>query len=151
MNQPQPFALKAIEELDDQYLPTPQIQEFLLAITRSYTITHACSLAGLNLTVVLDYLNPQAKTYKPGLLKLYDRAKSICYGRHIETLNRSKDWKAHAFWLERHEESFAPKEKGASITNQVVVNPEKPTIKMDPDTIKALSEAYDKRMGKDKA
>jgi hypothetical protein len=64
---------------------------------------------------------------------------------HVWLIRLGKQTIGHfvAFWLERNTEEFAPKEKGASVVNQVVVNPEKPMIRMDPETIRTLSEAYD--------
>ena len=41
--------------------------------------------------------------------------------KQIEKINRAEALASSAFWLERHEKEFAPKEKGATIVDQVAV------------------------------
>ena len=43
------------------------------------------------------------------------------YRKQIDKINGTRDWRAAAFWLERHEEEFAPKNKDVSVINQVTV------------------------------
>ena len=70
------------------------------------------------------------------------------YVKQIEKINRTRDWRAAAFWLERHEEEFPEGERRATIINQVGINMGgKPKITLDPESLRALSAAYDAEHG----
>ena len=149
MKQPEPFQICIIEDANDSYMPSEQVQEFLFGISKGYSTYHSCALAGVSYATMLAWLDANNTRHKPGLLKLFHKAKAISYSEYVDKIRNSRDWRAAAFWLERHEEEFAPKEKGISIVNQVVNANSKPKIIMDPETIRALSEAYDERMKED--
>ena len=109
---------------------------------------HACAIAGISYDSMITWLNPSNARYKPNLFKLFERAKAVYYHKQIDKLNRARDWRAAAFWLERHEEEFAPKKKGSGIVNQVSVNlGGKPglTLTLTPEDLSALSAAYDRQ------
>ena len=44
------------------------------------------------------------------------------YRKQIDKLNRTRDWRAVAFWLERHEEELVPRGKRTIIVNQVGIS-----------------------------
>ena len=123
------------------------LRDFVYGISRGYSIRHACRMAGENYERMLDYLNPKDNLFKPDLLRLVDKARAIAYARHIEKLNSSNDWHAAAFWLEHTQREFAPPRINAA-------HPEdspKPALVMTPETIDALSQAYDSQHGKPNA
>ena len=128
-----------------------QVQEFLYAVTEGYPMRHACAVAGIPYNAMITWLNPSNARYKPNLFKSFEKAKAMYYVKQIEKINRTRDWRAAAFWLERHEEEFAPKNKGVSVINQAAVGAAiKPKITLDEETIQALSEAYDEMHGRNK-
>jgi hypothetical protein len=116
--QPIVLDLAIVEEKNDTYYPNEQVREFLYCIAHSYPLKHACAMAGVNITTMQGWLNPNHSSFKQGLLKLYDRAQAVCLSKHVRSIHESRDWKAHAFWLERHEASYAPREKGQPNINQ---------------------------------
>ena len=101
-------------------------------------------MSGEDYERMLDYLNNQSPYWKPELFKLVEKARAVAYARHVEMLNSATDWHAHAFWLERRE----PREYGRAVTLGEDDQPErKSLIRMTPETLNALSEAYDAEHG----
>jgi hypothetical protein len=79
------------------------------------------------------------------LYREFQKAKAICVIGHIEKLLAAKDWRAHAFWLERMTEEFAGKNAKQMKDEEeelkgVANNP----FMLTPETIKRLSDAYDR-------
>jgi hypothetical protein len=143
MKQPQVLHLTVINNHNDTYIPTEQVKQFLYCVSKSYSITHACSMSGIDSQQMSSWLSPPNPSYKQGLHKLFNRAKAIAFGKHVEALNESKDWKAHAFWLERNEPDYAPKDKvSGNLINQIGTQSGE-RIQLSPDQMKSLSKAYD--------
>jgi hypothetical protein len=145
MKQPQNYELALVSKdiSDDPCFPSEQVKEFLYCISKSFSVKHACSMSGLGYNTVLDWLNPNCPRYKQGLHKLFERAQASCFASHIKAVHDSKDWKAHAFWLERHEKDYAPRDKSASVINNIGINTSPERIQLTPDMLKSLSQAYD--------
>ena len=118
-----------------------KIQEFLFGVSKGYATYHACALSGCKEEAVLRWLNPKHKNYKPKLHTLFKRARAVFYAKQVDKVANSLDWKAALAWLEKHEGDWNPKE----ITLKVDALP---ALRMDADTVDALSRAYDERMKK---
>ena len=121
------------------------IDIFLKAIATGIPTCHACAIAGLSYNTTRTWLNPKHKQYRAGLYREFQKAKATCVIRHIEKLNDSEDWRAHAFWLERRCSEFARRkaEHMEDEEDELKGAANKPFI-MTPETIKELSEAYDR-------
>jgi hypothetical protein len=145
MKQPRPFALTLVEDNNDTFFPDEQIKEFLYCISKSFTLKHACSMAGIAYATMTDWLNPNNPRHKAGLLKLFERSQAIAFSSHIDAIHNSSDWKAHAFWLERNEKGFAPKDpKNPSIINNIgIASSATERIQLTPEMMRSLSKAYD--------
>ena len=92
----------------------------------------------------MDWLNPNHSSYKEGLSKLYNRAKGLAFAKHVDALNDPKDWKAHAFWLERNEKDYAPRDKiSGNVVNNIGIQSTTERIQLSPDQMRSLSKAYD--------
>jgi hypothetical protein len=145
MKQPEILQLTVISKENDTYLPTAEVKQFLYCISKSYSLTHSCSMSGLHHQKVADWLNPNHSSFKEGFTKLYQRAKAMAFGTHVEALHSSKDWKAHAFWLERNEKDYAPRDKiSGNVVNNIGISTQ-PTdrIQLTPEQMRSLSKAYD--------
>jgi hypothetical protein len=93
---------------------------------------------------MLRWLNPREPAHKPALLKLFNRAKAMAFTKHIDAINQSKDWKAHAFWLSANEKDFAPKDpRNPQVINNIGISSSPDHIQLSPDILKSLSQAYD--------
>jgi hypothetical protein len=119
-----------------------RIQEFLYGVSRGYSTPHACALSGCREDAMYRWLSPKHKNYKPKLHTLFRRARAVFYGKQVDKVANSGDWRAALAWLERHESDWNPKEVTLNVTNQL------PTLHMDADTVAELSRAYDERMKK---
>ena len=82
---------------------------FLRMIAMGIPTCHACAIAGLSYNTVRTWLNPKHKQYRASLDSEFRRARATCVMNHLEKLNESDDWRAHAWWLERMTEEFARK------------------------------------------
>ena len=123
-----------------------QMRDFVYGISRGYSVRHACRMSGENYERMLDYLNIRNRFHKPDLLKLVDKARAVAYARAVEKLNAASDWHAAAFWLERRErKEFAPPRAGDILEEDA--QERKALIRMSPETLEALSEAYDAEHG----
>jgi hypothetical protein len=102
-------------------------------------------MSGVHFESMVNWLSPSHQSYKEGLAKLYKRAKAIAFGKHVEALHDSKDWKAHAFWLERNEKDYAPRDKvsGNVINNIGIATSSAERIQLTPEQMRSLSKAYD--------
>lgn len=87
-----------------------RIDTFLRAISEGVPTCHAAALGRLPYDSVRAWLNPKHKQYRASLYREFERAKALCVIRHIEKINASKDWRAHAWWLERRCPEFARNE-----------------------------------------
>jgi hypothetical protein len=145
MKQPQILQLALISKSNDTDVPTEQIKEFLYCVSKSFSVKHACSMSGIAYQTMLDWLNPNNPRHKAGLLKLFERAQALAFSSHIDAIHNSKDWKAHAFWLERNEKDFAPKDpKNPSIINNIgIASSATERIQLTPEMMRSLSKAYD--------
>jgi hypothetical protein len=145
MKQPEILQLTVISKENDTYVPTAQVKEFLYCISKSYSVHHACSMSGVDFNTMVNWLSPSHQSYKEGLSKLFKRAKAIAFGKHVEALHDSKDWKAHAFWLERNEKDYAPKDRVPStlINNVGFTSNSSERIQLSPEQMRSLSKAYD--------
>jgi hypothetical protein len=144
MKQPQILQLTVVGNENDTYVPDAQVKEFLYCISRSFSIHHACSMAGISYERMTTWLSPSNTAYKEGLNKLYQRAKAIAFSKHVEALHESKDWKAHAFWLERNEKDYAPRDKiSGNVVNNIGINSSTEKIQLSPEQMRSLSKAYD--------
>jgi hypothetical protein len=83
------------------------IDVFLTMIAEGLPTCHACAMAGLSYNTVRTWLNPKHKQYRASLHSEVKKARATCVMRHIEKLNASEDWRAHAFWLERMTVKFS--------------------------------------------
>lgn len=117
-----------------------KIQEFLYGVSKGYATYHACALSGCKEEAVLRWLNPKHKNYKPKLHTLFKRARAVFYAQQVDKVASSTDWRAALAWLEKHESDWNPKEVQINLNNAL------PTLRMDADTVNALSKAYDERM-----
>jgi hypothetical protein len=143
MKQPKLLALTVVQqEQDDDFVSNQQINEFLYCISQSFSVKHACSMSGISYDSMLHWLNPNDQRARPNLQKLFQHAKASAYAKHLSHIHNSKDWKAHAFWLERHEQEYQARsmEQGAGSLEQ---QPNSKTIQLSPDMLKTLSDAYD--------
>ena len=145
MKQPQILAVTLVEEGNDTPIPDEQVKEFLYCISKSFTLKHACSMSGVPYQTMLDCLNRNNPRHKAGLLKLFERAQALAFSSHIDAIHNSSDWKAHAFWLERNEKGFAPKDpKNPSIINNIgIASSATERIQLTPEMMRSLSKAYD--------
>ena len=101
-------------------------------------------MAGEDYEIMLDYLNNQSPLFKPELFKLVEKAHAVAYARHVEKINAATDWQAAKFWLERRH----PQEFGSHGSLEEDERPQrKALIRMNPETLEALSEAYDAEHG----
>ena len=119
------------------------LRDFVYGISRGYSVRHACRMSGEDYERMLDYLNPRNSLFKPDLLRLVEKARAVAYARQVEKLNASSDWHAAAFWLERREREFAPPRLGRDPEE----HQERRALVMTPETIDALSAAYDAANG----
>ncbi|HET6886622.1 MAG TPA: hypothetical protein VFH87_01740 [Candidatus Udaeobacter sp.] len=119
------------------------LRDFIFGISRGYSVRMACRMSGNDYEVMLDFLNNQSPYWKPDLFRLVEKARAVCYSRHVEALNAATDWHAHAFWLERRE----PKEYGRTVSLEEEGAQRRALIRMTPETLDALSEAYDAEHG----
>ena len=146
---PQPLVLVPVQDGEYDYGAninemSDKIQEFLYGVSKGYSTVHACALSGCDSDMMHRWLSPRQKNYKPKLHILFKRARAVFYARQVDKVANSRDWRAAALWLERHEADWNPKET----TRIVGIGDGVPMIKMDSDTIAALSNAYDERMKK---
>jgi len=143
---PQPLVLVPVhdgeydEEADIRQM-SAKIQEFLFGISKGYTLSHSCALSGCKRDTVARWLDPKHANYKPKLSTLYNKAKAVFYAKQVDKVANSKDWKAAAMWLERHEQDWNPKDKTITVRGEDST----PLIRMDSETISELSKAYDER------
>jgi hypothetical protein len=144
MKQPEVLQLTVIGNENDTYVPNAQVKEFLYCISRSFSVHHACSMAGISYQSMMTWLNPGHSSYKEGLNKLFQRAKAMAFSKHVTALHESKDWKAHAFWLERNEKEYAPRDKvSGNVVNNIGINTSSEKIQLTPEQMRSLSKAYD--------
>jgi hypothetical protein len=146
MKQPQVLAVTLVEEGNDTSIPDEQVKEFLYCISKSFTLKHACSMSEVPYQTMLDWLNPNNPRHKAGLLKLFERARALAFSHHVDEIKKSKDWKAHAFWLEHNEKEYAPKDrKSPQVINNIDIgnNPATERIQLTPEMMRSLSKAYD--------
>jgi hypothetical protein len=144
MKQPEILQLTVINNENDTYIPTEQVKQFLYCISKSFSTHHACSMSGISYERMTSWLNPTHSSYKEALTKLYSRAKAIAFGKHVEALHESKDWKAHAFWLERNEKDYAPRDKiSGNVVNNIGFSSTTEHIQLSPEQMRSLSKAYD--------
>lgn len=122
------------------------LRDFVYGISRGYSVRHACRMSGENYERMLDYLNNRHHLFKSELFLLVEKARGVAYARQVEKLNASPDWHAAAFWLERRERrEFAPPRLGEE-GDDTAERP-KALIRMSPETLDALSAAYDAEHG----
>jgi hypothetical protein len=69
---------------------------------------HACALARLNYNTVRTWLNPKHKQYRASLDADFKAARATAVLYHLGVINESKDWRAHAWWLQRNVPEYAP-------------------------------------------
>lgn len=146
--QPEILELSLIADDDggseEKYFPTREVREFLYCISQSFSVTHACSMAGIKYDSMIHWLSVKSARHKPALLRLFEHAKAMAFTTHIKAINESKDWKAHAFWLERNEKDFAPKDpRNPQVINNIGINSSPDHIQLSPEMLKSLSQAYD--------
>lgn len=123
-----------------------QLRDFVYGISRGYSVRHACRMSGEDYERMLDYLNNRHPRFKRELFLLVEKARGVAYARQVEKLNASPDWHAAAFWLERRERrEFAPPHL-AGEGDDATERP-KALIRMSPETLDALSAAYDAEHG----
>src|SRR5262245_57483600 len=72
---------ESYRRLDDK------LRDFVYAISRGYSVRHACRMSGENYERMLDYLSAAGPLCKPDLLRLVDKARAVAYARQIEKLN----------------------------------------------------------------
>jgi hypothetical protein len=97
---------------------------------------------------MLDYLNSKNPYFKPSLWKLFEKAQGVAQARHVEALNSATDWHAHAFWLERRmPREYAPPRAGIPLEDEERPGGRKALLRMNNETIEALSQAYDAEHG----
>jgi hypothetical protein len=122
------------------------LRDFVYGISRGYSVRHACRMSGEDYERMLDYLNNRHHLFKRELFLLVEKARGVAYARQVEKLNASPDWHAAAFWLERRERrEFAPPRLGEE-GDDTAERP-KALIRMSPETLEALSAAYDAEHG----
>lgn len=122
------------------------LRDFVYGISRGYSVRHACRMSGEDYERMLDYLNNRHHLFKSELFLLVEKARAVAYARQVEKLNASPDWHAAAFWLERRERrEFAPPRLGDE-GDDTAERP-KALIRMSPETLDALSAAYDAEHG----
>jgi hypothetical protein len=103
-------------------------------------------MSGEDYDAMLDYLNNRSPRFKRELFLLVEKARAVAYARAVEKLNASPDWHAAAFWLERRERrEFAPPRLGDE--GDETAESRKALIRMSPETLDALSKAYDAEHG----
>ena len=119
-----------------------RIDIFLTAIAKGVPTCHAAALGRLPYHSVRAWLNPKHNQYRASLYREFERAKALCVIRHIEKINASKDWRAHAWWLAHMTEEFAGKKARDNDDGKAPNS----GIVMDAETIKELSEAHDQMM-----
>lgn len=123
------------------------LRDFIYGISRGYSVRHACQMSGHDYENVLDYLNDKNPYFKPDLWKLFQKARGVAQARHVEALNSATDWHAHAFWLERRvPREYAPPRAGLPLEEEGQAE-RKALIRMTPETLEALSQAYDAEHG----
>jgi hypothetical protein len=144
MKQPRLLEVMLVEECNDTFFPDEQVKEFLYRISKSFTLKHACSMSGIAYATMVDWLNPNNPRHKAGLLRLFERARALAFSHHVDAINESKDWKAHAFWLEHNEKEYAPKEKSPRVVNNIGIQTSSTErIQLAPEMMRSLSKAYD--------
>lgn len=125
-----------------------KLRDFIYAISRGASVRHACRIAGEDYERMLDKLNSKSAYFRPELLKLVEKARAVNYLRHLEHINKATDWHAHAFWLERRERrEYGPPRVGALGLEEEERPERRALIRMSPETIEALSAAYDAEHG----
>lgn len=124
-----------------------KLRDFIYGISRGYSVRHACQLSGQDYENMLDYLNSKNRYFKPDLWKLFQKAQGVSQARHIEEVNKATDWHAHAWWLERRmPREYAPPRAGIPLEDEER-SQRKALLRMTPETIDALSQAYDAEHG----
>lgn len=147
----QPMAAKLMvvpteKEEEENLLADPRFKDLIQFVSEGCSVTHAASLAGLEMTQICLQLQQDKSCFNKPLLRLINKAKAAYYKRHIDRLNRAQDWKASAFWLERHEPEFQ-RDAALNQVNVAIVNGKATTeINLNPEHLERLSQAYDEEM-----
>ena len=118
-----------------------KVTEFLDCIAEGMPTRGAAAIAQIPFETVRNWMSKTDPAFRPDFLRAFERARAIAVGKNIKKILRAKDWRAAAYWLERNVPEFASKATPA----QATVTNNKGII-MDEETLKALSEAYDRRM-----
>ena len=126
--------------------------EFLEAIAEGMPTRGAAAIAQIPFETVRNWMSKNDPAFRPDFFRAFEKAKAVYYRKQIDKLNKSRDWRAAAFWQERHEDEFAPKNNAVSLLNQVAEGAVvKPKITVDEETMQALSEAYDRERARNKS
>ena len=96
--------------VDAKWTKQPQeIAAFMENIAQGLPLKYACADSGLCYSTVCQWLNPRSSIHDPKFEALFDSAHAQAVKSRINAINKSRDWKAAAFWLERNTPEFRPK------------------------------------------
>lgn len=119
-----------------------KVMEFLEAIAEGMPTRGAAAIAQIPFETVRNWMSKNDPAFRPDFLLAFERARAIAVCKSVKKLRDSKDWRAHAFWLERRVPEFA-RQKAKDDGDGEAPNS---GIVMDAETIKELSAAHDRMM-----
>src|SRR5262245_34170813 len=122
------------------------VDVFLTMVATGLPTCHACAMAGRSYNTVRTWLDPKHKQYRASLDSEFKRARATCVMRHIEKLNASEDWRAHAFWLERMTVEFSKNKAKVHDEFDRESNESGLFANLSPEKIEELAAAHDAMM-----
>jgi hypothetical protein len=127
-----------------------EIHTFLENVSEGMPVKYAAADAGLVYSTVCQWLNHNSPIYDSKFDELFERAHSHAVKANIKRINKSRDWKAAAFWLERNVSEFHPKSAHLNVTaanGEQSNNPTRDT-KVDQQMVAKLASAHERLMQK---
>ena len=149
----QPLALMIIDPTkpdpeEEDIMSHPQLSDFLQFICEGLATKHAAALAGITEQRISQALTPDDRRFIPAFERLFRRARAVFYKKQIDRVSKAQDWKAAAFWLERHEEEFALRRSENTVNVAVGITGKPTEMTLSPEQLDALSDAYDREKEK---
>ena len=117
---------------------------FLHLIALGVPVKHAAHRSFLNYHTVNNWINKASERFDLDFYELYKAARAEAVVRRVKKIDASDDWKAHAFLLNGATEEFQPKRPIEQHDEEEDKKHEDKII-MNAHTVRALSDAYDRR------